>query len=125
MATAAKTPTRRRRAFELCLPPDRQFLPDRGGRAPRLFFALPHEAQAGLERGHRKDRAHQLAIAFISLMWQPLHVIGHRFEQHIRVNRHSPPVFVDDLGWPVEIDRQVSLTFVKLRLADRHGQKAV
>ena len=58
-------------------------------------------------------------------MWQPLHVIGHRFEQHIRVNRHSPPVFVDDLGWPVKIDRQVSLTFVKLRLADRHSQNAV
>src|SRR6516225_12042211 len=58
-------------------------------------------------------------------MRQPLHVIGHRFEQHILVNRHSPSVFVDDLGWPVEIDRQVSLTFVKLRLADRHGQKAV
>jgi hypothetical protein len=73
----------------------------------------------------RRLLEYALAIAFISLMWQPLHVIGHRFEQHILVNRHSLPVFVDDLGWPVKIDRQVSLTFVKLRLADRHGQKAV
>ena len=52
-------------------------------------------------------------------------MIGHRFVQHVLVNRHSPAVFADDLGWSVKIDRQVSLTFVKLRLADRHSQNAV